>query len=162
MAERKLPLVRDEAVGTYLSAGCCSHFIEAYVERFPKEQLHISFYDDLKADPQGYMRCLFAFLRVRRDFTPDLSHRRNVSGGEVRDPVLRALWTGSAAARLALRPYVAKGLRDWAFNRVTRNLVATPMPADTRRKLVNIYRDEVLRLQSLTGRDLTHWLDSQT
>ena len=155
--ERKKPFINDEAVGTYLSAGFCSHFIEAFLERFPREQLLLTFLDDLKADAPAYMRKLFEFLEVRPDFEPDMSKRQNVSGGSIRNPILRALWTKSAMARLAIRPYLPKGLRDLVFRRITRNVVAQPLSSSTRLELVDIYRPEVERLQMLTGRDLTQW-----
>lgn len=156
--EREKPLVRDEAVGTYLSAGFCSHFIEAYMERFSPEQLHVTFFDDLQADAADYMRKLFAFLQVDPDFEPDLSTRRNVSGGYIRNPLLRAVWTQSAPLRRAVRPYVAQGLRDQLFRQVTRNTVPRVLNPATRRELLGIYRPEIEKLQALTGRDLAHWL----
>jgi hypothetical protein len=159
-SERKQPLVREETVGTYLSAGFCSHFIEAYMARFPAEQLFVSFFDDLAANAHNYMRSLFEFLEVCPDFEPDLSLRRNVSGGYVRNPVLRRLWTKSAAARRTIRPYIPKDLRDRAFQRITQDVVAMPLGNATRRQLADIYRPEIEKLQLITGRDLGHWLHS--
>ena len=156
--ERKQPFIKDEAVGTYLSAGFCSHFIEAYMERFSREQMHLTFFDDLEANAPEYMRKLFEFLEVCPDFEPDLSKRENVSGGSIRNPFLRVIWTKSAMARVAIRPYVPKGLRDLLFRRITRNIVSEPLHSGTRLELEGIYRSEIEKLQTLTGRDLAHWL----
>jgi hypothetical protein len=156
--ERKKPFINDEAVGAYLSSGFCSHFIEAYLERFSREQLHLTFFDDLEANAPAYMRKLFEFLEVCPDFEPDLSKRENVSGGSIRNPFLRAIWTKSVMARVAIRPYVPKGLRDFFFRRIMRNMVSQPLDSLTRRELVRIYRSEIEKLQMLTGRDLNHWL----
>ena len=156
--ELKRPFISDEAVGTYLSSGFCSHFIEAYMERFSREQLHLTFFDDLEANAPAYMRKLFEFLEVCPDFEPDLSKRENVSGGSIRNPFLRVIWTKSAMARVAIRPYVPKGLRDLFFARITRNIVSQPLDSGTRLDLVGIYRSEIEKLQMLTERDLTHWL----
>jgi hypothetical protein len=104
------------------------------------------------------MRKLFEFLEVCPDFEPDLSKRQNVSGGSIRNPFLRALWTKSAMARLAIRPYAPKGLRDLVFRRITSNVVSQPLKPRTRLELVGIYRSEIEKLQMLTGRDLTLWL----
>ena len=61
-------------------------------------------------------------------------------------------------ARVAIRPYVPKGLRDLFFARITRNIVSQPLDSGTRLDLVGIYRSEIEKLQMLTERDLTHWL----
>lgn len=156
--ERKKPFINDEAVGTYLSSGFCSHFIEAYMERFSREQLYLTFFDDLEDNAPAYMRKLFEFLEVCPDFEPDLSKRENVSGGSIRNIFLRAIWIKSAMARIAIRPYVPKGLRDLFFRRITRNLVFQPLDSGTRMELVGIYRSEIEKLQTLTGRNLAHWL----
>ena len=156
--ELRNPLIIDEAVGTYLSSGFCSHFIEAYLERFPREQLYITFFDDLEASAPEYMRKLFEFLRVCPNFTPDVSKRQNASGGYIRNPFLRTIWTKSAFARMSIRPYVPKGLRDLLFRRITRNTVSQALDPGTRLQLVGIYRSEVEKLQTLTERDLAHWL----
>jgi len=156
--ERKKPFANEEAVGTYLSSGFCSHFIEAYREHFSPEQLHVTFFDDMEANAPAYVRKLFEFLEVCPDFEPDLSKRENVSGGTIRSPFVRAIWTKSAMARVAIQPYAPKGLRDFIFRRITRNVVSQPLNSRTRLELVDIYRPEIEKLQILTGRDLSHWL----
>jgi len=156
--ERQLPWIRDEAVGTYLSAGFCSPFIEAYMERFPQEQLHLTFFDDLQADAARYMRSLYEFLGVNPDFNVNVSQRQNVSGGDIRNPLLRSMWTKSVASRLVVRPYVPKALRDLVFRRITRSTVYRPLNSGTRLELAGIYRTEVEKLQTMTGRNLAHWM----
>ena len=104
------------------------------------------------------MRKLFEFLEVCPDFEPDLSKRENVSGGAIRNPLLRAIWTKSVMTRVAIRPYVPKGLRDLFFKRITHNILSQPLDSGTRLELVGIYRSEIEKLQMLTERDLTHWL----
>lgn len=156
--ECKQPLIRDEAVGTYLSSGFCSHFIEAYMERFTPTQLHLTYYDDLESDAPAYMRKLFEFLEVCPDFETNMLKRANVSRGFIRNPLLRSIWTSSAMVRIAIRPYAPKGLRDYFFKRITRNVVSKPLDSSTRLRLVEIYRYEIEKLQKMTGRDLSHWL----
>ena len=40
-----------------------------------------------------------------------------------------------------------------------KNLKRVPMKPETRRRLVETYREDVLRSQELIGRDLAHWLE---
>lgn len=156
--ERRQPLIIDEAVGTYLSTGFVSHFLEAYLQYFPSEQLCLTFFDDLKADGPAYMRQLFEFLEVDPAFKPDMSERLNKSGGAIRNPILRGIWTKSAMLRASIRPNIPKSIRDGIFRQVTRNVVASSLDPETRLQLIEIYRHEIETLQTMTGRDLTHWL----
>ena len=68
LVERELrsPVARDDAHGAYLASGMTSHFLQTYLDRFPRERISIHFYEDFldAYDPQ-----------VRRDqgvyYTPD-------------------------------------------------------------------------------------------
>lgn len=155
--ELRQPQDRSEVVGTYLGAGFCSHFVAAYLARFPREQLHIAFFDDLQADAAQFMRRLFEFLQVDPDFQAEVSTRLNASGGYIRNAMLRRLWAGTAGGRATLRPYLPPRMRNEAFRWVTGNLVYQPLGAAARQQLLGIYGGEIESLQALTGRDLSHW-----
>ncbi len=157
--ERREPLVRDEAFGTYLASGFVSHVLEAYLDRFPRERVRIHLFDDFQRDPAGVVGDLFDFLGVDPDFEPDTGRRHNRSGGRIDSEPLRALWTGTALLRARLRPYLPDALRDRAFSLVARNLSPVPLDPDLRAELTALYAAEIERLQALLGRDLSHWLD---
>lgn len=162
LIEQELQQQRDheDAVGTYLDAGFCSHFVAAYLARFSSEQVHIGFFDDLQADAAQFMRQLYEFLQVDPEFSPDLTRRLNASGGYIRNPVLRRVWAGTAGTRAALRPFLPRVLRDRAFRWITGDLVAQRLNAAARQDLLRIYAAEIDDLQALTGRDLSHWLQA--
>jgi len=157
--ESRLPLVRDVAAGTYLAAGCVSHFLQTYVDRFPREQLRIYLFEDFQRDAAGIVGDMYAFLGVDPAFVPDTSRRHNASGGMIRNPALRALWTRTALLRARVRPYVPGAIRDRVFGLFTHD--STPLVLDPRLRaqLTALYRDEVERLAALIDRDLSHWLD---
>lgn len=159
--EREQPLVRDVAFHTYLSSGCCSHVLETYLEHFPREHIRVHLYEDLARDPVGVLQDLYAFLGVDGTFVADTERRLNRSGGTVENRLLRGMWTRTALARAALRPYLPRGARDRVFGLVTRTLVPRPLDPDLRAQLVELYRPEILRLGELLDRDLSSWLTTE-
>ena len=62
----------------FLGIGDYAPQIHRYLEHFPRRQLHVTFYEDYKNDPSGFLRGIFAFLGVDPNFAPDLSRRDRV------------------------------------------------------------------------------------
>jgi hypothetical protein len=105
---------------------------------------------------------MFRFLGVDHSFVPDTSLRHNVSGLP-KSRALLAFLGKPNPLKTALRPIVPKGLRERIFvNLKTRNLSkAPPMPEEARAELIEAYREDVVRLQELIGRDLSRWLEAK-
>lgn len=141
----------------YLHLGFYARSLKRYLEFFDRKQLHISLLEDLQANPQGLMQELFQFLEVDDSFTPDLSHKHNVSG-VIRNPALRYLWTRSKNLRAGLRRFLPPGFRHAASEWVIQDLIKLPFPPELRAELTDYYRQDILQLQDLIQRDLSHWL----
>lgn len=156
--ELREPLVRRQAFGTYLASGCCSHFLQTYFDHFPREQIRIDFFEDLRADSRAFMAGIYGFLGVDPGFVPNLNKRHNQSGGRISNPLLRCLWTRTALLRARLRRRLPLRLRDSVFQFFTRNLEKQSMPRELRARLTDLYRPDIERLQEMCGRDLSDWL----
>jgi len=141
----------------YLERGFYTAPLRRYLELFDCAQLHLALLEDLAGDPAAYFRSLFAFLGIDPDFTPDLDQAHNRSG-MIRNPALRFLWTRSNRLRSALRPLLDPRLRHAAFEWVIHDMVKTPIPPASYAELTEYYRQDILDLQDLLGRDLSHWL----
>jgi len=136
----------------YRRRGFYYEHLRRYFDAFPREQLKVFVYDDFKRDPRGVMRELYRFIDVDDSFEPDMTHRPNVSGV----PRSRALyrWLEKSSAREAppgLKRKLLSRLRDW-------NLPKPRLAPETRARLVEGYREDILKLQDLLGRDLSRWL----
>jgi len=156
--ERQRPIERDDAVGTYLPASWIGHFLASYFERFPREQIRIHLFEDFQRDPLAVMQDIYAFLGVDPRVAPDVSRRHNQSGGMVRNPLVRKLWSRTGAIRAGLRAFVPASIRDQAFGIVTKDLVPVRLDPDLRADLTALYRSDIERVSVLIGRDLSHWL----
>jgi hypothetical protein len=141
----------------YRRRGFYHEHLRRYYETFPREQLKVFLHEDFTADPAGVMRELFRFLGVDDSFAPDMSYRPNLSGV----PRSRVLyrWLEKSPLRYApaapgigrIKWRAVSGLRSW-------NLSKPKLAAETRARLLAGYRDDILKLQDLIGRDLSRWL----
>jgi len=140
----------------FLELGLYSLHLKRYLASFPREQLHICFFEELQSEPRALLARLFGFLGVAADFAPNLALRYNVPQVPRLPVVTRALLRSPAW------PYVRRLLPD-AWRRRARPLLIRPRaslelsPPD-RALLVDYYRDEVGELSRLLDRDLRGWL----
>lgn len=150
-------------VGTHERLGFYARHLEPYFKTFGHEQIRVYLHDDLRADASGMLREIFAYLGVDPAFQPDLSVKYNVTG-TIENPFWRFLWMRTRAVRANLLPYLPMGWRGRFFDFIATQPVKknrpAPMLPETRERLIQVYRDDILALQDLVGRDLSAWLVS--
>jgi len=132
--------------------------LEQWLRFFPREQVGVFFYDDLRSDPRAFMAALLAFIGADASFVPDVTQRYNITGVPKRRWLHRFIVHANPLKRL-LRALVPKHLRRRLRLRVMQmNLDAPPpLPDDVRRQLAAHYLAETAKLEVLTGRDLSAW-----
>lgn len=128
--------------------------LRPYFERFDRRDIAVVLFEDLKERPQAVLPQILALLGVDAGVRLDATRRVNE--------------TTSVPKHLRLRQFVKRRL-SW-LNRVvpvhrTERLRAAlfhqrppPLPARSAERLVEVFREDVLRLQDLLGRDLSAWL----
>jgi hypothetical protein len=126
-----------------------------YHEAFGRDNVRVYLYGDLVKSPVSVSQDIFRFLGVDDSFDPDASVRYNASGVP-RNRVVSALVTKSGAVVPALKRVVPFGVRQEVKGRVFPK--PPPFPEEARGELVEYFREDVTRLQTLTGRDLSGWL----
>ena len=148
----------------YVRLGFYAAQLERYFRLFDENQIRIYLYEDLESDPIGLLQDIFRFLGVDEAFAPDTSIRHNPSGiprSRGLHAFLRALQRNPV--RSLLRPLVPNWIRRWLNRPVGSlwrgNLASQKLAPDMRRQLIDLYRDDILRLQELINRDLTGWLE---
>ncbi len=155
--ERSRPLPDSVAFGNYLGCGRYHHFLGPYFELFPRERIRVYLYDDLVSDAHGLLADLFAFLDVDPTFVPS-TEKRHAQTGVIENSLLRAVWTGSVSLRTAVRPYLPAVVRDLGRPIFARRLAKEHLEPELRAELIEVFRDDIGRLQGLIGRDLKQWL----
>jgi hypothetical protein len=147
----------DWPLAGLVRVGFYHKWLSRYYNLFPPEQVRVYLFEDLVTNASALMRDLFTFLDVDPRFAPDVAHRYGATG-EVRSPVLRALWTRSMGARRLVRPFLPVRWRNGAYGWVTRDVVKTPLAPATRARLIEVFRADIIALQDLIDRDLSAWL----
>ena len=146
------------------SFGFYHRLLQPYYAAFPRSQILVSSYDQLKADPAGFLRRVLAFLEVD-DSTATPISTANVTV----EPRLKALdfWlnldTGNHMRRLAKRMLgsseIAHAVRA-TVNRLNRRKVpAAEFVSDKLfREMIEVYQTDIIELSKLVGMDFTPWL----
>ena len=109
-----------EHIWHYVAMGRYYEQVKRYFDLFPREQIKVYLYRDLRFDPCAVLRDTVSFVGADADFSFDTATRYNEASlsREERPPLLPA----------------------------------------TRARLQDELRDDILRLQDLIERDVSHWL----
>ena len=132
--------------------------LRCFYRLFDRQQIQVLLFDDLSSRPHALFRDLFGFLGVDEDFQPDTSIHFQATGvprsravaSFIRRPnVVKTAYRTVMPARYRQR--VTKSLEEL-------NLRKPSLTDQARQELLAVLRDDVLKLQDLIGRDLSHWL----
>lgn len=145
----------------YRNQGLYHKQLSRYIEVFGRNRIGIFFYDDLKRDTPGFMREFYRYIGVTEDVTP---HGHFNKGSFSRSENVQALLERPNPVRRAVKALLSPFLNTEKRQRLRSRLLALnkkPKPRmdpELRNELVKFYRDDILKLQELTGRDLSEWL----
>lgn len=133
-----------------------------FYERFDSKNIKILLFDDLVKNPQTFLHNLFSFVGVDPDFLPDMS-KRGREGGLPKRLWLHQLLTQQNIVRSVITSVVKLIVpleqRQMMREKLVRNnLSKEKMERNYRDQLIEIYRDDIHKLQDLIGQDLSHWL----
>lgn len=142
----------------YKRLGLYFDSVNTYIRTFGRSAVKIYLYRKQWVEDQRNMLAdVFRFLEVDDSFEVDTRERHNVSvvanSGAV-DAVLNRPNPIRSLARALLpdtvRSAIGRRMREWNRPRLREQ---------DRARLIEFYREDILRLQDLIGRDLSHWLD---
>jgi hypothetical protein len=150
----------------YARIGYYYEHLRHYYARFPKEQIKIYLYDEFREAPHTVLRDIYHFLDVDTNFQADTQYRANVSGTHKNQFVaffINTFFNSPNPVRFIARQLLPEELR-WRFTtRVrNRNLVRHTIPSHIRNMLIDQFREDILKLEDLINRDLSHWLVSSS
>ncbi len=134
--------------------------LRCWFDTFPRQQIKIVLFDDLKASPDEVMRDLYTFLDVDPGFKPDTAVIHNQTG-EISNPLLRSIWLRSSALRSHLLPILPLRWRGRIFRYLASSRQTTrrsaPLPAELRAELTAELQESIVELEELIDRDLSAW-----
>ncbi len=152
------PLWHFKSMGFYYEQ------VKRYYDMFGRDQVHVYLYEDFQKEPMPLIKQVFEILGVDSSFVPDTARRYKRSYV----PKIPALEMALHKTKVRIefsKHHLPKPLRWRAdeFRDVIDRMASPnrtsppPIPDDVRASLLEEYRDDVMRLGDLLGRDLSHW-----
>lgn len=143
----------------YKQQGFYYEQLKRYLSLFAQAQMAIYLYEDLQNSPLEMMGDIFSFLEVDDRFTPDISERVRKARPIPKNKILHSLLTQPNPLKSALKSVFPSKLRQQVASSVKeKNLVKLKPSEEVRQQLIEEYREDILNLQDLIGRDLSKWL----
>ena len=150
-----------EPAWRYLENGCYSTHIQQYLKYFSREQIRFYLYEEWNQKPMTVLRDICAFLGVNSDLIPGTRTRHNISNHPRNDRVFQFLTSPNQLKEIG-KSLIPQKIR----RRVKRYIIARnwtnppPLDGQTRSRLLQHFREDILRLQDILNRDLHTWLNS--
>lgn len=137
----------------YVGNGLYASQLERYLSLFDGNNVKVILYDDLMKGVGGVLKGILNFLNLSDDFEFDLTSSYN-SYRMFRSPFLKKI-TMSNNLGLVKR-LIPSSVKKKMFSVFTTR--DKPSFEAERKVLVDIFSDDILRLETIIGRDLSTWL----
>jgi hypothetical protein len=165
--EKELEREKENPALYYIRNGYYTDSVKAYLDNFTNVKIYL--FDDLKNNINMVINDLLVFLCVDSNFQADTGKKHNISGVPKNKiiqhllnkpylyrsliPLIRPIYKTILSEKMRYQtiPNIISGLKK-------RNINKTMMRSETRQKLKIIYKKEIMDLQVLLDRDLSHWL----
>jgi hypothetical protein len=143
----------------YVRLGLYHTQVKRYFDLFEPQQIKIYLYEDFCFNPVGVFQDICCHIGVDSSFIPDLSQRSKVSG-RPRSQKLHRLLNQPNRIQKSLQ----RALPKTTYKRVVAlgnhwNIIPTvPMASELRQALKDVFREDIVKLQTLIRRDLSAWM----
>lgn len=144
---------------SYIQGGLYYQQIKRYFDRFDHDQIKVYLYKDLTFDFNGLLKNLFEFIEVDPSYLPKPQPRYNSTG------IPKKLWlhqflSQANPIKTILKPLFPVQMRKPILeNLKSSNLKKPIMDSELRLQLIQLYHEDIHKLQDLMGRDLSNWLN---
>ena len=135
-----------------------------YLEHFDRKQFCFIWFDDIKRQPQSVLREVYAFLGVDPDFIPPSLHAKSNPARSSKS-IGFELFLRQCKQKLinmgmsnVVHTIKRSPVKNWVMKLNSKPLKKEKISASTRQYILETLREDILQLQRLTGRNLTHWL----
>ena len=140
--------------------------VKYYLDEFGSEQFKVFLYDRLCQNSLEFMQEMYRYIGVDDTFDVDTSTQvqtakipknQAINNLLQRDNPLRSLAASTLKAIMPLE--TRQKLRDRLIDFNSKSKQEAPLKPETRQKLVELYREDILKLQDLIQQDLSAWLE---
>jgi len=146
----------------YIEPGFYYKPVKAYLNTFGKKNVKIYLYDDFQENPILILKDIFNFLGVDNKFEPDVTVSFNVSDLIINKKFNNFLFDINHPLKEFIRPVFINLLGNEVTEKIVnffKNKNKRKLKRKTRKKLIEVYKKDLLLLQSLIEKDLSSWLE---
>jgi len=143
----------------YKSKGNYAEQLKGYFNLFPKENIKILLFEDLVKNPIKTTQEIFKFLNIDSSFIPNTSKKANVSGTPkgIFGWLIMKLRYYNLIPNIQFSNYLPDFMIQFIFNSAYKKV--NPLPPALKKRLTNtFYKEDILKLEKLIGKNLQHWL----
>ncbi|HEX2526050.1 MAG TPA: sulfotransferase [Geminicoccus sp.] len=151
----------------YLDRGWYGRQLAPYFANFPRHQVHVVLYEDLRRDPAACLHEIFTFLQLDPDVPVDMREQHNVSAvtqvprfGLIYQMAVRPFLNSARLQSLIPEALVAR-IRPLARRFLLKQSAPVQLEGlspELKAQLTAMFSDDIVQLQELIGRDLSHWV----
>ena len=145
----------------YYRAGCYATRLLPFLETFPRDRFFFLLQDDLQNHFEQSMSALFSFLGL--EFQHSLKPVKRNQSAVPRDQGLFSIYSRLKQSKIRglLRDLLPRKIRLFIRHKVViRPFRYPPIEKEMEQELYARYLGEVKQLESMIGRDLSHWYSS--
>lgn len=143
----------------YKQRGFYSEQIKRYYDIFGKDKIQVYLYEDFIANSVKVVQDIYQFLEVDNTFSPNTSKRHNTTLVPKNQTVNQLLNRPNPIKSL-LKTLMPSGLRQQLSTHLKKKNLGKPkLSKNLRRELIEVYREDILKLENLLERDLSKWLE---
>lgn len=147
----------------FTNVGFYFNQVSRYYQYFKPNQIKIFLYDELVINRQKLLIEIFNFLNVNPNFLPVNLDIFNVSGQQKNKliySVTETIFQEPNPFRWLSRQIIPENLRWKVTNWIrANNLKKQEIPPEIRNELIDLYREDNIKLESLINKDLSQWLE---
>jgi hypothetical protein len=154
----------DQMYRLFIRLGLYSDHLQTFLNYFPKQQIHVYSFEQLKSRPAEICKSIFEILEVDADFTPEVNRVHNKTAKA------KSTWLAEQIMKLRrnhnpVKRFAKKILPQKMFTRIGQGLNEfnksekrfEEMPEDIRAELQSFFKPYNEELSRLTGLKTEHW-----
>ena len=149
-----------------LEHGFYYKYLKDYFDVFPRENILVLIYEDIRKDPTKFIQRIYEFLEVNSDFiAPSMNTKVNLTsfkftklGGLIHKKIIKPLLKNTKWAwKLKKSIFLKKLLFKFSEFYSRKSKPAEEISPKTYEQLKNVYKQDIANLEKLINRDLSFW-----
>lgn len=146
----------------YTKAGFYYSQLSEFYQKFNDQQIKVLLYDDFIQNPDDSVRSIFNFIGVDSNIVLPKNMHMNMSG--IPNNWISKFLLSKNFSKSVIKSFMPKGVSEKFHTSkirkkiLSKTLIKMSISKEDREFLKVVYRDDILALQNLIDRDLTHWL----